>query len=150
MSIYSFCPLTGVAEKDAKAFVGSHWTMKIGYDDENMWVKVDSDEFPSMNLFMSSLEEEKEYSIPDKGFGKSSMVFSSIPDKPNMAHTITNTERFGSYEVMETYTEEGIKMVNYMKLVRTTTIPPLVFRIAKIDFFPSEYITILTYYIFLF
>ena len=90
--------------------------MKIGYDDEKMWVKVNSDEFPSMNLFMSSLEEGKEYSIPDKGFGKSSMVFSSVPDKPNMAHTITNTERFGSYEVMETYTEEGIKMVNFVKI----------------------------------
>ena len=116
MSIYSFCPHTGVAEKDAKTFVGSHWTMKIGYDDEKMWVKVNSDEFPSMNLFMSSLEEGKDYSIPDKGFGKSSMVFSSIPDKPNMVHTITNTDRFGSYEVMESYTEEGIKMVNYMKI----------------------------------
>merc|ERR1711936_1044261 len=105
----------GVAEKDAKAFVGSHWTMKIGYDDEKMWVKVNSDEFPSMNLFMSSLEEGKEYSIPDKGFGKSSMVFSSIPDKPTMVHTITNTERFGSYDVMETYTEEGIKMEYFSK-----------------------------------
>ena len=64
-----------------------------------------------LNLFMSNLEEGKEYCIPDKGFGKSSIVFNSIPEKPNMVHTVEKTERYGTYEVVETYCEEGIKMV---------------------------------------
>ena len=61
---------------------------------------------------MSSLEEGKEYFMPDKGFGKSSIIFNSVPGKPNMVHTVEKTERYGTYEVVETYCEEGIKMVS--------------------------------------
>jgi len=100
----------GVPEKEAKSFVGSHWTMKVGFQDQKLWCKLDCEEFPMLNMFMSSLEEGKEYCIPDKGFGKSSIVFNSIPGKPNMVHTVENTERYGIYEVIETYCEEGIKM----------------------------------------
>jgi len=100
----------GVSEKEAKAFVGSHWTMKIGYCEQKLWVKLDCEQFPMMNLFMSGLEEGKEYTIPDKGFGKSSISFTYEPGKANMVHTIQKTERYGTYEVIETYSEEGIKM----------------------------------------
>ena len=103
--------ILGVPEKEAKSFVGSHWTMKVGFQDQKLWCKLDCEEFPTLNMFMSSLEEGKEYCIPDKGFGKSSIVFNSIPGKPNMVHTVENTERYGIYEVIETYCEEGIKMV---------------------------------------
>ena len=64
-----------------------------------------------LNTFMSSLEEGKEYCMPDKGFGKSSIIFNSVPGKPKMVHTVEKTERYGTYEVIETYCEEGIKMV---------------------------------------
>ena len=100
-----------MSEKEAKAFVGSHWTMKIGYCEQKLWVKLDCEQFPMLNLFMSGLEEGKEYTIPDKGFGKSSISFTYEPGKPNMVHTIQKTERYGTYEVIETYSEEGIKMV---------------------------------------
>lgn len=100
----------GLAEKEAKDFVGTHWTMKIGYDHEKMWCKMDCKEFPTINHFMSNLKEGKEYTIPDKGFGKTSMMYASVMGKPNMVHTILNTERYGKYEVLETYSECGIKM----------------------------------------
>jgi len=100
----------GVPENEARSFVGSHWTMKVGFQDQKLWCKLECEEFPMLNLFMSNLEEGKEYCIPDKGFGKSSIVFNSIPEKPNMVHTVEKTERYGTYEVVETYCEEGIKM----------------------------------------
>jgi len=100
----------GVPENEAKSFVGSHWTLKVGYQDGKLWCKLVSEEFPMLNTFMSSLEEGKEYCMPDKGFGKSSIIFNSVPGKPNMVHTIEKTERYGTYEVIETYCEEGIKM----------------------------------------
>ena len=76
-----------------------------------LWVKMDCEEFPALNLFMSGLEEGKNYSIPDKGFGKSSIVFTLPPGKPNMFHSIYTTEKYGTYEMIETYSEDGIKMV---------------------------------------
>ena len=54
-----------MSEKEAKAFVGSHWTMKIGYCEQKLWVKLDCEQFPMMNLFMSGLEEGKEYTIKE-------------------------------------------------------------------------------------
>ena len=108
---YTISFLLGVPENEAKSFVGSHWTLKVGYQDCKLWCKLVCEEFPMLNTFMSSLEEGKEYCMPDKGFGKSSIIFNSVPGKPNMVHTVEKTERYGTYEVIETYCEEGIKMV---------------------------------------
>ena len=100
-----------MSECDAKSFVGTHWSVKIGSNEKKLWVKMDCEEFPALNLFMSGLEEGKNYNIPDKGFGKSSIVFTLPPGKPNMFHSIYTTEKYGTYEMIETYSEDGIKMV---------------------------------------
>ena len=110
-----FLLVIGVPENEAKAFVGSHWTLKVGFNDKKVCAQMECEEFPALNLFIPGAEEGKEFTTPDKGFGKSSMVFTSVPGESNKVHTVQKTERFGTHEITETYSEEGVKMVNNLR-----------------------------------
>lgn len=104
----------GIPENEAKAFVGSHWTAKIVFSENNkLNCEIECKEMPILNLCMSGLEEGKEYITPDQGFGKSSMVFSSVfgtSVRINALKLTIKNEKFGTYEVTEIYGEDGIKM----------------------------------------
>lgn len=100
----------GVPENEAKAFVGTHWKLEIGFDGNTPWSKLECDEFPLLNLDLSGAVEGRVFTIPDKGFGKTSMVFTSIIGQSNKVHVISRPEKFGAHEVIETYSGRGIKM----------------------------------------
>ena len=101
----------GIPENEAKGFVGTHWTLKVGFNDKKVWWQMECEEFPALNMFVAGIEEGKEFTTPDKGFGKSVVVSNSIPGQGNVLHVVSKTERYGTIETIETYSETGLKIV---------------------------------------
>lgn len=106
----------GMPKDQAQKFLGSHWTFKFGQPEgesnKRVWW-IQCEEVPEMNMLDSGTEGvEKTMDHPLCG-GKAKLTFTKAG--PNCFKSTFQTDAYGEFTTVETFTDEGYHVESCMK-----------------------------------